>query len=166
MNIPFSVALQLALALAAMPAIALAGQIAQSAPVDPASAAFSTQSEPAVSDERFSPKQKLILGKDERTVVAGVSESSTPAGLIPAQGVVLHVDQTKATVKIDHDPIPALGWPRMTMPFRLKERALADNVKEGDAVEFFLEKSGSDYIIVKFRKQAPIRKKGTKGGSH
>ena len=43
------------------------------------------------------------------------------------------------------------------MPFRLKERALADNVKEGDAVEFFLEKSGSDYVIVKFRKQVSTR---------
>lgn len=172
MNIPFSVALQLALALAGMPAPALAGQVTQPAPVDPAPAAFSTQSEPPVSDARFSPKQKPILEKDKRIVVAGVSESATSTNLIPAKGIVLHVDQPKVTVKIDHDPIPALGWPRMTMPFRLKERALADNVKEGDAVEFFLEKSGSDYVIVKFRKQAPIGTKetkgtkGTKGDSH
>ena len=164
MNIPFSVALQLALALAGMPALALAGQIAQPGSADPAPAAFSTRSEPAVSDARISPQQKPILEKDERTVIAGVSKSATSANLIPAKGVVLHVDQAKATVKIDHDPIPALGWPRMTMPFRLKERTLAGTVKEGDAVEFFLEKSGSDYIIVKFRMQAPIRTKETKGG--
>ncbi len=71
---------------------------------------------------------------------------------IPARGVVLKVDRDNATVKINHDPIPALDWPRMAMPFHLKERALADQVKEGDTVEFFLEKSGSDYIIVKFGK--------------
>jgi Cu/Ag efflux protein CusF len=40
----------------------------------------------------------------------------------------------------------------MTMLFRLKEGALADQVKEGETVEFFLEKSGSDYVIVKWRK--------------
>ncbi|SCX80586.1 copper-binding protein [Nitrosospira sp. Nsp13] len=164
MNIPFSVASQLALALAGMPALALAGQIAQPVPVDPAPSASLTQSGQAVSDERSSPKQKPILGKDERTVIAGVAESATSANLIPAKGVVLHVDQAKATVKIDHDPIPALGWPRMTMSFRLKEHTLASTVKEGNAVEFFLEKSGSDYIIVKFRMQAPIRTKETKGG--
>jgi Cu(I)/Ag(I) efflux system protein CusF len=66
--------------------------------------------------------------------------------------VVLKVNRDNATVKINHEPIPALDWPRMTMPFRLKESALADQVKEGDPVEFFLEKSGPDYVIVKWRK--------------
>lgn len=145
MNIPFSVMLHLWLVFASIPAPTLAAPVA-----------FSTRPEPAVPDERFSPKQKSILEKDERIVVADVSGSATPSGLIPAKGVVLHVDQAKATVKIDHDPIPALNWPRMTMPFHLKERELADHVKNGDAVEFFLEKSGSNYVIVKFRKQAPV----------
>lgn len=40
----------------------------------------------------------------------------------------------------------------MTMPFRLKESALADQVKEGDKVEFYFEKSGSDYVIVKWQR--------------
>ena len=62
------------------------------------------------------------------------------------------MDRANGTVKINHDPIPALDWPRMTMSFRLKESALADQVKEGDKVEFFLEKSGSDYVIVKWQK--------------
>ncbi|ODT86216.1 MAG: hypothetical protein ABS69_00070 [Nitrosomonadales bacterium SCN 54-20] len=70
---------------------------------------------------------------------------------MPGKGVVVSVDRANATVKINHDPIPALDWPRMAMPFRLKERALAEQVKEGDVVEFFLEKSGSDYVIVKWK---------------
>ena len=80
--------------------------------------------------------------------------TATPAttGLISGKGVVLKVDRANATVKMNHEPIPALNWPKMTMPFRLKEGALADQVKEGDTVEFFLEKSGSDYVIVKWRK--------------
>lgn len=154
MTISCTIALQLALVLACVPTLALAGQISPPTPIDAAPAVFSIQSEPAVADQRFSPKQRPILEEDKRTVVADVSESSAPAGLIPAKGIVLHVDQAKATVKIDHDPIPALGWPRMTMPFRLKERALAEKVKKGDAVEFFLEKSGSDYLIVKFGKES------------
>jgi len=62
------------------------------------------------------------------------------------------VDRANALVKINHDPIPALDWPRMTMSFRLRESTLVEQVKEGDVVQFFLEKSGSDYIIVKWRK--------------
>lgn len=155
MNIPFSVMLHLGLVFASIPAPTLA------APADTVRVAFSTQSGPAVPDKRLSPKQESMLEKHGRTVIAGVSGNTASSDLIPAKGVVLHVDRAKATVKIDHDPIPALDWPRMTMPFRLKERGLADHVKEGDAVEFFLEKSGSNYVIVKFRKQVPV-----KGDSH
>lgn len=163
MAVPYSVAFQLALVLAYIPALALAGHIAQPAPIDAAPAALSVMQDKSLfSDDRFFQEQKLKRWKDEGTVVAsasGATKTDVSTGLIPAKGVVLKVDQAKATVKIDHDPIPALNWPRMTMPFRLKERALADNVKEGDAVEFFLEKSGSDYVIVKFGK--PITTKAS-----
>jgi Cu(I)/Ag(I) efflux system protein CusF len=154
MTIQFSVALQLVAVLVGGPALALAGQIAQPALVDPIPAALSTKYESALSNDRF-PVQKLIPGKDARTLVVSASEAKKTAsskGLISGKGVVLKVDRANGTVKINHDPIPALDWPRMTMPFRLKESALADQVKEGDKVEFFLEKSGSDYVIVKWQK--------------
>ena len=134
MTIPFFVALQLAAVLAGLPALVFAGQIAQPASVDPLPAALST---------------------DARIVVASASETIKTAssrGLISGKGVVLKVDRANGTVKINHDPIPALDWPEMTMPFRLKESALAAQVKEGDKVGFFLEKSGSDYVIVKWQK--------------
>ena len=130
MTIQFSVVSKLALMLAWMPALALAGQVIQTA---------QTTQWPAI----------------DPILVANASEATKPAssgGLVSGKGVVLKVNRDNATVKINHEPIPALDWPRMTMPFRLKESALADQVKEGDSVEFFLEKSGPDYVIVKWRK--------------
>jgi Cu/Ag efflux protein CusF len=130
MTIQFSVVSKLALMLAWMPALALAGQIIQTA---------QTTQWPAI----------------DPILVGNASEATKPAssgGLVSGKGVVLKVNRDNATVKINHEPIPALDWPRMTMPFRLKESALADQVKEGDSVEFFLEKSGPDYVIVKWRK--------------
>jgi Cu(I)/Ag(I) efflux system protein CusF len=130
MTIQFSVASKLALMLAWMPALALAGQVIQTA---------QTTQRPAI----------------DPILVANASEATKPAssgGLVSGKGVVLKVNRDNATVKINHEPIPALDWPRMTMPFRLKESALADQVKEGDSVEFFLEKSGPDNVIVKWRK--------------
>jgi Cu/Ag efflux protein CusF len=150
----FSVASQLALALAWMPALAFGGQNTDPTPRNPMLATVSIYYEAAF-DDRFFQKQELTLGKDARTLAARSSVATNTAAsstLIPGRGVVLKVDRANATVTINHDPIRALDWPRMTMPFRLKESALADQVKEGDTVEFFLEKSGSDYVIVKWRK--------------
>ncbi|MDP1605867.1 MAG: copper-binding protein [Rhodocyclaceae bacterium] len=90
-------------------------------------------------------------------VAAAPSKPASPAaaGVITATGVVQQVDKANAKIKLSHDPIPALGWPKMTMFFRLKDGALADQVKAGDAVEFQLEKSGSGYVISNFAKPAP-----------
>ena len=75
-----------------------------------------------------------------------------PAAGIAGTGVVQSIDKANAKVKLTHEPIAAMGWPKMTMFFRLKERSLSDQVKEGDKVDFTLEKSASGYVISGFRK--------------
>ncbi len=71
---------------------------------------------------------------------------------ITGTGVVRSVDKANGKVELSHDPIAALGWPKMTMFFRLKDSALADQVKEGDKVEFSVEKSASGYVISGWQK--------------
>jgi len=73
---------------------------------------------------------------------------------VTGTGVVQGIDKANGKVKLTHDPIAALGWPKMTMFFRLKDNSLADQVKEGDTVEFSLEKSASGYVISGFQKGA------------
>lgn len=80
--------------------------------------------------------------------------TAAPAGAIAGTGVVQQVDKANGKVKLTHDPIAALGWPKMTMFFRLKDSSLADQVKEGDKVDFTLEKSTSGYVISGFGKGA------------
>ena len=72
-----------------------------------------------------------------------------------ATGIVQSIDKANGKVKLIHDPIAVLGWPKMTMFFRLKEAALAEQVKEGDAVQFYLEKATSGYVISGFKKALP-----------
>lgn len=74
---------------------------------------------------------------------------------IAAKGIVQSIDKANGKVKLTHDPITALGWPKMTMFFRLKDAALAEQIKEGDAVQFDLEKSPSGYVISGFKKAMP-----------
>ncbi|ODT61916.1 MAG: hypothetical protein ABS69_23375 [Nitrosomonadales bacterium SCN 54-20] len=155
---PLFVVPQLAPILACLSAEALGSGAAQPAPIDSRQMALSMMYEPVLFNDRLFYKQNLEPAKDKKTIVASASEATktaTPANLVPGRGIVVKVDRINALVRINHDPIPALDWPRMTMSFRLTESALADPVKEGDVVEFFLEKSGSGYIIVKWRRQAP-----------
>lgn len=120
-----------------MSALSLADRITQPIPVDSVSDATDHTNN---SSEQISNKELPVS-----------------SNLISARGVVLQVDQSNATIKINHDPIAALNWPRMTMSFRLKECSLAAKIKEGDIVEFFLEKEASDYVIVKLSKQNSTR---------
>jgi Cu/Ag efflux protein CusF len=91
------------------------------------------------------------MPKDKPQTATGQSADTQTAD-ITGTGVVQSVDKANGKVKLTHDPIAALGWPRMTMFFRLKESALADKVKEGDKVEFTLEKSASGYVISGWQK--------------
>lgn len=75
--------------------------------------------------------------------------------VISGTGIVRSIDKTNGKVQLSHDPIDALGWPAMTMFFRLKDSALADRINVGDKVDFFLEKSGSGYVISGFGRAQP-----------
>ncbi len=78
--------------------------------------------------------------------------ANTETAPITGTGIVQAIDRANGKVRLTHDPIAALGWPKMTMFFRLKDASLADQVKEGTRVEFLLEKSASGYVISRFQK--------------
>jgi Cu(I)/Ag(I) efflux system membrane fusion protein len=65
-----------------------------------------------------------------------------------ASGVVKRVDAAKNTVTVAHEPVRSLGWPAMTMEFRVREKEKLAALKPGQRIEFELveEKKGS-YII-------------------
>lgn len=62
-------------------------------------------------------------------------------------GTVQKIDATKEMVTLVHGPIASLNWPAMTMSFKLKDAALAKGIKAGEAVDFELVQSGSDYVV-------------------
>ena len=102
-------------------------------------------------DAPISKEDHDAMRKDKPQTATGLSADAQTAG-ITGTGVVQAIDKINGKVKLTHDPIAALGWPKMTMFFRLKDSALADQVKEGDKVEFSLEKSASGYVISGWQK--------------
>ena len=58
-------------------------------------------------------------------------------------GVVKAIDTAKDTITLQHEAIAAIGWPAMTMPFKVASPELLTRVKVGDTVQFTLRHAGA-----------------------
>jgi Cu(I)/Ag(I) efflux system membrane fusion protein len=67
---------------------------------------------------------------------ASKAGSGTPATTASGEGAVVEIDVGGNKILLDHDPIPALKWPRMQMEFAIAPGVLPKNLKRGDRVAF------------------------------
>lgn len=75
------------------------------------------------------------------------------AGLVQATGKVNSVDASNGSINVTHDPIKALGWPKMKMEFSVAKGVDLSHIKAGDAVTFSLKPEGEDtFVVVKILK--------------
>jgi Cu(I)/Ag(I) efflux system membrane fusion protein len=63
-------------------------------------------------------------------------------------GVITRIDAAKGELEMAHDPIPAIDWPAMTMPFEVSDHALLKDLKKGQKVGFDLARKGDSYVVV------------------
>lgn len=88
--------------------------------------------------------QSMAAGMEAQEKTAQASHQGT--------GKVVAVDRAKLSIKLAHEPIKSLGWPGMTMDFRVAKASLLDGIKVGDTVRFELRQSKPDdlaWVIVK-----------------
>jgi Cu(I)/Ag(I) efflux system membrane fusion protein len=82
-----------------------------------------------------------LSGIQARPIASAPAPAPTPTSR-PAKTPALYesvgrVEQIgPASVTLSHQPVPAIGWPAMTMTFKLADPALAQGVKVGDRVAF------------------------------
>jgi Cu(I)/Ag(I) efflux system protein CusF len=62
-------------------------------------------------------------------------------------GQIKSVDAKAGTVTIHHGPIPALGWPAMTMTFKATPEAL-QTAKAGQTVKFTLKTPDNQIVAI------------------
>jgi Cu(I)/Ag(I) efflux system protein CusF len=67
------------------------------------------------------------------------------------QGVVRAVNTQAGTVTLAHEPIPALGWPAMTMAFRVRSADLLNGVSVGARVHFVLANNDGRPILTELQ---------------
>jgi Cu/Ag efflux protein CusF len=69
-----------------------------------------------------------------------------------ADGEVRRIDKARGAVLLKHGEIKSIHMGAMTMSFKLKDPAMADQLKEGDKVKFTVEQKGDDLIVTSIRK--------------
>lgn len=70
-------------------------------------------------------------------------------------GVVKAIDNANGTVTLQHETIAAIGWPAMTMPFKLASLELLKNMKVGDKVTFTLHPEGMASTVTSIKLTQP-----------
>jgi membrane fusion protein, copper/silver efflux system len=78
---------------------------------------------------------------------AAKSATTSAAPEYRTQGVLMEIDAD--TVTLEHEPIAALKWPAMTMPFRIADKTLVQGLQKGQAVQFGFVKQGDDYVVTR-----------------
>jgi len=79
------------------------------------------------------------------------SSSMTDSKMVTGQGVVKEIMSGGGKINLSHEPISALGWPSMTMDFKLADGVSTNDLKPGMAVEFDLMEKDDVYVIEAIR---------------
>jgi Cu/Ag efflux protein CusF len=87
----------------------------------------------------------VVLALSVSVGLAAISTAAQQGDM--ADGVIRKVDKDAGKLTIKHGPIPSMDMPPMTMVYRVKDPAMLDQVKPGDAVKFSMEKIGGQYTV-------------------
>jgi Cu(I)/Ag(I) efflux system periplasmic protein CusF len=80
----------------------------------------------------------------------GMQHDAKPADA-QGMGVVKAIDTGKGTITLQHEAIAAIGWPAMTMPFKVASPNLLKVAKVGDKVTFTLHPAGMASTLTAIR---------------
>jgi Cu(I)/Ag(I) efflux system membrane fusion protein len=81
-------------------------------------------------------------------------QSSTVSSiLIEGKGIIKKIDPKNYSITLQHEAIPALNWPEMTMNFVLDKNVTLDQLRIGDQIQFSFKKDKeNNYVIMEIKK--------------
>src|SRR5262245_15782895 len=86
--------------------------------------------------------------------MSGMSQSSSgnaqiaQAASVQGTGTVKSVDAAGHKVNLSHDPIPAIGWPAMTMDFAVAPAVDLGALRPGTRVTFMMRRGGDGMYVI------------------
>jgi Cu/Ag efflux protein CusF len=68
------------------------------------------------------------------------------------EGEVRKVDKAAGTVTIKHGAMPKFDMPPMTMAYRVKDKAMLDQLKPGDKIKFDADGVGGEFTVLRLER--------------
>ncbi len=94
------------------------------------------------------PANAAMSGMQKHT--ASASERTSKTRTFMGHGQINSVHSNASMVNITMDAVPALGWPRMPMGFRVYDKAMLNHLMAGAMVNFiFAKDTAGGYVITK-----------------
>jgi Cu(I)/Ag(I) efflux system membrane fusion protein len=119
-----------------------------------------SEGERIVSSGEFLIDSEASLNGVQARPIGGASmPSPTPRSAKPEAGALAqttgHIETlTGDSVTISHQPVPAIGWPAMTMTFRVEKPSLLKGLKKGDHVSFAFDQPPSGPTLRRISREA------------
>lgn len=76
------------------------------------------------------------------------ANASFAADAATGKGVIVRVDVAAGIANINHEAIPALKWPAMTMDFKVADKQQLATLKTGQPVSFGLVKDAKHGYVI------------------
>jgi Cu(I)/Ag(I) efflux system protein CusF len=89
----------------------------------------------------------VAAGTQGREAAGHPVHGAADAAAVQGVGTVRKVDAAQGKVTLQHEPIERLGWPAMTMAFRVRDAKLLDGLEPGRKVRFAFVQQGPAYVI-------------------
>lgn len=106
-----------------------------------------------ITNLRITIKNRFLILFTTILLVFGCAPTSAK---IEGTGVIKEIKLSEHSLTLQHEPIPALNWPQMTMDFVVEDKIDLSKFGQNDNVKFKLKKYKNDeYIITDLEKIAP-----------
>ncbi len=97
---------------------------------------------------------KKVSHHDMGVKTAGDHHDAAVTAMPQGTGKIISLDADKHSMKVTHDPIKSLSWPKMTMTFSVDSSVDLSGYQAGDAIGFTLKPIGKDdYTVTSLKKQ-------------
>ncbi len=91
--------------------------------------------------------------KSDMDAMNDAAAPASAASSVSGAGVVTQVDAAAGTVTFNHEAIPAIRWPAMTMQFHAEDPAILQGIAVGDHVAFELKSPSETSVVTMVQKQ-------------
>jgi Cu(I)/Ag(I) efflux system protein CusF len=89
------------------------------------------------------------FAQHDHSHAAPAATATKTAAEVVNTGEIKRINKDTKKITIAHGPLKAFDMPPMTMAFGVKDPALLTKVKQGEKVNFVLEKAGEDLVITR-----------------